>query len=112
VWVLSMELASCHRFGTVILGLFLDFWKICAPLSHAMQHVEELFSGNRELARIQMKLATVPKRTVQTSLNKCRGVKNDTPFSYLVRLLARFFGWKAGYFKVFSYLDCCSRMLR
>jgi hypothetical protein len=85
-----MELASCHFFGAAILGLFLDFWKICAPLSHAVQHVEELFGGNRRLARIQMTPATVPKRTVQTSLNKCRGVKNDTPFSYLVRLLARF----------------------
>ena len=90
VWVLSMELASCHPFGSAILGLFLDFWKSCAPLSHALRHVEELFSGRRRLARIQMKPATFPSRTVQTSSNKYRGVKNDTPFSYLVRSQDRF----------------------
>jgi hypothetical protein len=90
VWVLSMELASCHPFGAAILGLFSDFWKICASLSHAVKHAEELFSGSRRLARIQMKPATVPKRTVQTSSNKCRGAKNGTPSSYLVRSQARF----------------------
>jgi hypothetical protein len=37
-----------------------------------------------------MKSATVTKRTVRASSNKCRGVKNDTPFSYLVRSQARF----------------------
>jgi len=90
VLVLSRELDSYHPFGAAILELFLDFWKICAPLSHAVKHVEELYSGSRRLARIQMKPATVPKRTVQTSSYKCRGVKNDTLFSYLVRSQVRF----------------------
>jgi hypothetical protein len=85
-----MELASCNPFGAAILGVVLGFWKICAPLSHAVKHVEELCSGSRRLARIQMKPATDAERTVQTSSNKCRGVKNDTLFSYLVRSQARF----------------------
>jgi len=90
VLVLSRELDSCHPFGAAIFALFLDFWKICAPLSHAVKHVEELYGGSRRHAKIQMKPATVPKRTVQTSSNKCRVVKNDTFFSYLVRSQVRF----------------------
>jgi hypothetical protein len=89
VWVLSRELDLCQHFDAAILEFVLDFWKICAPLSHAVKHVEGLYSGSRRLARIQMRPATVPKRTVQTSSNKCRGVKNDTLFSYLVWSQAR-----------------------
>ena len=90
MWVLSMEHASCHPLGAAVLGLFSGFWKICAPLTQDVKHVEELFIGGRRLAGIQMKPATVPKRTVQMSSNKCRGVKNGTSFSYLVMSQARF----------------------
>ena len=111
MWVLSRELDSCHLFGAAILELFLDFWEIYAPSSHVVKHVEEIYSGSRTLVRIQMKPATVPKRTVQTSSNKCRGVKNDTVFVFGT-VAGPIVGWKTGYSKVFSYVGCCSRMLR
>lgn len=87
-------IASCHPFGATVLGFFSDFWKMCAPLSHAVKHVEELFIGSTRFARIQMKPATIPKRTFVVS--------RMTLLFVFGTVAGPILDWKAGYSKVFS----------
>jgi len=80
LWILSMELASCHK---IILRLLLHFWKLCVPCLQTVR--------NKTVYRVWIYSALTAQRTItvsETNYNKKPISRTRSSPSFIMKLIS------------------------